>query len=108
MTDQEILDILNKVAKRNGFDGLRNIKSLMHFICSNLVVSEEFIRQYRDVIPWRTVSTEQEWISTDLIREFRNELKWEYFGRYGKTTLTIDQSDQFKFYYPENKRSCDK
>lgn len=97
MNTQEILEIITKAAKDGGLSHLSDIKSLLYFICQNFNLTSEFIREYKDVVNWKKISTEQtDCIDINFIREFRDKLDWNYLGKYSRAILTKEQEKEFR------------
>lgn len=99
MTNQEKIKVFNDVFVQGGLDYWYNMKQLMHFICGNFKLNESFIREYKDVIDWRKISTEQELSDINFLREFKDQLDWYYLGKYSRTSLSKEQKEEFKEYY---------
>ena len=100
MVLQEKIEIILKAAKGGGLSRFNDMKSLMYFLCQNFDLTDEFIREYKDVINWKKISTEQQnCIDTNFIREFKDYLNWDYFGKYSRCILTEEQKKEFREYY---------
>lgn len=104
MNTKEILKIIAQAAKDGGLSRFSDMKSLMYFLCQNFNLNASFIRQYKDVINWKKISTEQDnCIDTNFIREFKDYLNWNYFGKYSRYILTEEQRKEFQEYFSEKK-----
>lgn len=101
MNTQEILEIIKKAAKGGGLSRFSDMKSLMHFICQNFDLTPEFIREYKDVVNWKSISAEQQIIDTNFLREFQDKLDWNYVGQRGRFVITEEQKRQFREHYNE-------
>ena len=104
MNMKEILEIIAQAAKGDGLSHFSDMKSLMYFLCQNFNLNASFIRQYKDVINWKKISTEQQnCIDTNFIREFKDYLNWDYFGKYSCAVLTKEQEKEFQKYFSKKK-----
>ena len=104
MNTKEILEIIAQAAKGGGLSRFNDMKSLMYFLCQNFNLNASFIRQYKDVINWKKISTEQQnCIDTNFIREFKDYLNWDYFGKYSCAVLTKEQEKEFQEYFSKKK-----
>lgn len=48
-------------------------------LCRNKILSEEFIREFKDYVNWYYVSSSQS-LSENFIREFKDSVDWRYIG----------------------------
>lgn len=98
---QEKIEVILKAAKNGGLDYYSNMKQLMHFICSNFILTEEFIREYQDELYWKDVCTEQQLTNSNLLRQFADKIDWFYVRGCGRTILTEEQKKEFFDYFPD-------
>ena len=72
---------------------IKNDKLDWKYISSEIILSEDFIREFNRKLNFYSISRYQV-LSEDFIREFRYNLKWEYISRY--QALSEDFVEEFK------------
>lgn len=103
LTNEEKIEILTKVINQNGLRRFDTRVSLMYLICTQFDLTPDFIREYRDMVNWKAISTEQQIPDTDFLREFKDYLNWDYLGKCGRFIITEEQKHEFKEYYDQNR-----
>ena len=72
---------------------IKNDKLDWKYISSEIILSEDFIREFNRKLNFYSISRYQV-LSEDFIREFKYYLKWEYISRY--QVLSEDFVEEFK------------